>query len=151
YLLNRVPVRLRDIQELLYDTGLGRDAYTLVGQGRIDEVLAARAEDRRSLLEEAAGIVRFKARRQEAVRRLRSVEQRLTRLGDIVAELETRLGPLAHEAERARRHRELSERLAELERELQLAELQRLTRQLRQRERAVRQAREALEQLRAEV
>lgn len=151
YLLNGTPVRLRDIQELLYDTGLGRDTYTLVGQGRIDEVLAARAEDRRSLLEEAAGIVRFKARRQEAVRRLRGVEQRLARLGDIVAELEARLGPLAHEAERARRHRELSQRLAELERELQLAELQRLGRQLRQRQRVARHAREALEQLRAEV
>ncbi|HEY8448845.1 MAG TPA: AAA family ATPase, partial [Bacillota bacterium] len=111
YLINGSSCRLRDVQELFYDTGLGREAYSLVGQGRVDEVLAARPEERRALLEEAAGIVRFKARKQEALRRLASVEERLVRLGDILGEIEARLGPLEAAAEQARRHRQL---LAEL-------------------------------------
>lgn len=137
YLINGMPCRLRDVQELLYDTGLGRDAYTMVGQGRIDEILAAKSADRRALLEEAAGIVKFKARRHEARRRLDQVEQRLTRLGDIVGELRARLGPLELEAERAAHHRRLKQELDNLERLILLAQARRLYRQLQQRRQAV--------------
>lgn len=129
-LLNGIPCRLRDVQQLLQDTGLGREAYSVVGQGRVDQVLSSRGEDRRVLVEEAAGIIGYKERRREALRRLESVSQRLERLGDILAELRDRIAPLRLEAQRAREHRLLKEELTALELQIHRSRLADLTRQV---------------------
>lgn len=101
YLINKVMVRLKDINELFMDTGLGRDGYSIIGQGKIDSIVAARSEDRREIFEEAAGISRYRYRKEESERRLNKAEENLIRLRDILAELEGRVGPLKVQAEKA--------------------------------------------------
>ncbi len=104
YLLNKVSVRLKDINELFMDTGLGRDGYSIIGQGKIDSIVAARSEDRREIFEEAAGISRFRYRKEESERKLKQADENLLRLQDIVSELETRVGPLKEQAEKAQQY-----------------------------------------------
>ena len=104
YLLNQAAVRLKDIHELFMNTGLGRDGYSLIGQGKIDAVISARPQDRREIFEEAAGISRYRYRREEAQRRLAQAEENLSRLQDLAGELESRLQPLRGQAEKARRY-----------------------------------------------
>ena len=104
YLLNRGEVRLRDINELFMDTGLGRDGYSIIGQGRIAEIVAARSEDRREIFEEAAGISKYRYRKEESERRLSAAEDNLERLRDILIELEGRIGPLREQSEKAKRY-----------------------------------------------
>lgn len=106
YLINKASVRLKDINELFMDTGLGRDGYSIIGQGKIDSIVAARSEDRREIFEEAAGISRFRYRKEESERRLRQAEENLLRLRDILSELEDRVGPLKEQAEKAERYLE---------------------------------------------
>ncbi len=101
YLINKSTVRLRDINELFMDTGLGRDGYSIIGQGKIDSIVAAKSEDRREIFEEAAGISRYRYRKEEAERRLSKAEENLVRLRDILSELEGRVGPLKEQAEKA--------------------------------------------------
>jgi chromosome segregation protein len=113
--INRVPCRLRDVVELFMDTGLGRDAYSMVSQSEIDAILSVRSEDRRAIFEEAAGITKYRHRKREAVRKLENTRQNLLRVNDIVGELESQLRPLARQAQVARRYREISGRLQELE------------------------------------
>ena len=115
YLLNKTTCRLRDIAILFMDTGLGRDGYSIVGQGRIDDILSHRSEDRRRIFEEASGIVKFKTRKEEAERKLLSTEHNLLRINDIINELEQRLEPLAGQATSARRYLSLHEELKGLE------------------------------------
>ena len=102
YLLNKNTVRLKDINELLMDTGLGRDGYSIIGQGKIDSIVAAKSEDRREIFEEASGISRFRYRKEESERRLNRTEENLVRLRDIFSELEERIGPLGRQAEKAK-------------------------------------------------
>lgn len=104
YLINKAAVRLKDINELFMDTGLGRDGYSIIGQGKIDSIVAARSEDRREIFEEAAGVSRFRYRKEESQRRLKQAEENLLRLRDILAELEARVGPLKEQAEKARQY-----------------------------------------------
>ncbi|MCY0870034.1 MAG: AAA family ATPase, partial [Firmicutes bacterium] len=106
YCLCGSPCRLRDIAELFMDTGVGREAYSIIGQGKIDEILSTRAEDRRGVFEEAAGIITGKVRRKDAQRRLGDADQNIERLGDLLHELERQLQPLAARAERARAYRD---------------------------------------------
>lgn len=101
YRINRTMVRLRDIHELFMDTGLGRDGYSIIGQGKIDSIVSAKSEDRREIFEEAAGISRFRYRKEEAERRLTRAEENLVRLRDILQELEGRIEPLRVQAEKA--------------------------------------------------
>lgn len=115
YAINGQPCRLKDIAELFYDTGVGKEAYALIGQGRVEEIIAAKPEERRAMFEEAAGIVKTKARKREAQRKLEETEANLTRLADILSELENQLVPLAEQAEKARRHQALAEALRERE------------------------------------
>src|SRR5690606_17704076 len=122
FLINRTPCRLRDIHDLLMDSGLGRGSLSVIGQGEVDAILSVRPEERRALIEEVAGITRYRSKRQAALERLNETEANLVRLGDIVAEVERQLHPLEREAERARRYRELSARLSELETKLLLHE-----------------------------
>lgn len=115
YFLNKTQCRLKDIQELFMDTGIGREGYSIIGQGRIDEILSTRSEERRLVFEEAAGITKYKARRKEAERKLENTRQNLVRIGDILNELESQLGPLAKQAECARRYLDLSNELKGIE------------------------------------
>ena len=108
YLLNRTLCRLRDIQELFMDTGVGRSAYSIMEQGKIDLILSSRPEDRRAIFEEAAGITKYKAQRREATRKLEQTETNLTRLTDVVGEVKRQLGSLQRQAAKARRHQTLS-------------------------------------------
>ncbi len=115
FYINRKLVRLRDIHELFMDTGLGRDGYSIIGQGKIDEILSVRSEERREVFDEAAGISKYRYRREEAQRRLDDAQENLTRIGDMIAELESRLGPLEKEAEKERRYHALRGELRGLE------------------------------------
>ena len=107
YQINHVNCRLKDIVTLFMDTGLGKDGYSIVGQGRVDEILSTRSEDRRKVLEEASGIVKYKVRKEEAERKLLSTEQNLVRIGDILAELADQIGPLLEQSEKARKYHRL--------------------------------------------
>jgi len=125
YLLNRAPARLRDIRELFMDTGVGPGAYSVVGQGEIDAILSIRSEDRRELIEEVAGIRKYRVRRDEATRKLQATDANMTRVADIVAELSSQRQPLEQEAEIARQYNELSEELRHLELTLLAVDYQR--------------------------
>lgn len=103
YLLNNATVRLKDVQLLFMDTGLGRDGYSIVGQGRIDDIVVSKSNDRREIFEEAAGIAKYRYRKTEAERRLAAAEENLVRLRDILQELEERIGPLAAQSEKAKK------------------------------------------------
>ncbi len=115
YAINKVPCRLKEVQELLRDSGLGKGGYSIIGQGRIDEILSAKPEDRRAVFEEAAGISKLKNRKQEAEKKLSNTQENLTRLNDILHELEIQLGPLASQAETAKKYLDLREKLKLLE------------------------------------
>lgn len=103
YYINKQSVRLRDVNELFMDTGLGREGYAIVGQGRIDEILSARSADRREVFEEAAGISKFRHRKEESERRLQRTQENLVRINDKISELELQVEPLRAQAETARR------------------------------------------------
>ncbi|RYD02783.1 hypothetical protein N752_23670 [Desulforamulus aquiferis] len=98
YFINKTPCRLKDIQALFMDTGLGRGAYSIIGQGKVDEILNSRPEERRSVIEEAAGIVKYRHRKEEAARKLSSAQQDLDRISDLIDELAARIEPLELEA-----------------------------------------------------
>ncbi len=115
YLLNRCPCRLRDILELFMDTGIGKEAYSFIGQGRVEEILNARPEERRQIFEEAAGILKYKNRKREAERRLAETAENLLRVSDIIGELSGQLGPLSLQAKTARRYLDLRAELKALE------------------------------------
>lgn len=115
YLINKAAVRLKDINELFMDTGLGRDGYSMIGQGKIDSIVSSKGEDRREIFEEAAGISRYRYRKIEAERKLKSTEENLLRLRDIVTELEERVGPLQKQSEKAQRFLEYSKEKQGLE------------------------------------
>lgn len=111
YAINRKNCRLKDIVDLMADTGLGRGSMSIIGQNKIDEILNSRPEDRRALFEEAAGIAKYRLRKKDAVRRLDDTSQNLTRINDIRSEVENQLGPLAASAEKTRCYNELSGKL----------------------------------------
>jgi len=113
YLINQSPCRLRDIRELFMDTGIGKDGYSIVGQGKIDEILSHKAEDRRKVIEEAVGIVKYKSRKEEAQKKLKGTEENLQRLSDILKELGSRIGPLKEQKEKAEKYLKLYETLKE--------------------------------------
>ncbi|WP_438350107.1 chromosome segregation protein SMC [Paenibacillus sp. FA6] len=111
YLINKQPCRLKDITELFMDTGIGKEAYSIIGQGRIEEILSTRSEDRRGIFEEASGIVKYKSRKKEAMRKLDETEQNLLRIHDLVSELEVQIGPLKEQSEKAVHFKQLREQL----------------------------------------
>jgi len=115
YYINRQSARLRDIHELFMDTGLGREGYSNIGQGRIDEILSLKSADRREIFEEAAGISKYRHRKEETERKLMHTEDNLLRIGDKVSELELQLEPLKQQSEKAKRYLELKEELQGVE------------------------------------
>jgi len=126
YYINREAVRLKDINSLLMDTGLGRDGYSVIGQGRISEIISNKATDRREVFEEAAGISRFRYRKEEAERKLEKTEENLVRINDKVEELELQVGPLKEQAEVARQYLLLRDRLRVREISVWMATLDKL-------------------------
>ncbi|MCI2046600.1 MAG: chromosome segregation protein SMC [Faecalibacterium sp.] len=115
YTLNGQVCRLKDVYELFLDTGLGRDGYSIIGQGRIAEIVGAKSNERREIFEEASGIAKYRYRKTEAEHRLASAEENLERLRDILGELESRVGPLAKDSAKAQKFLELSEQRKSLE------------------------------------
>ena len=115
YTINGQACRLKDVYELLLDTGIGRDGYSIIGQGRIAEIVAAKGSERREIFEEACGIAKYRYRRTEAEHSLAAAQANLERLRDILGELESRVGPLAREAEKAKAYLELASRRKGLE------------------------------------
>ena len=134
YLINNTVVRLQDIHELFMDTGLGRDGYSMISQGKIDSIVAAKSEDRREIFEEAAGISRYRYRKADAERRLGRTEENLVRLRDILSELEGRVEPLRIQSEKAKSYLEYAEEKRGLEIGLWLKTIDKSTRLLREQE-----------------
>ncbi len=104
YQINKANCRLKDVHELFMDTGLGRDGYSMIGQGNVAQILSTKAEERRSLFEEAAGVSKYKYKKEEAIRKLAKVDENLVRISDISSELEGQLGPLERQSEKARKY-----------------------------------------------
>lgn len=132
YLINKTQCRLKDITELLLDTGIGKDGYSVIGQGRVDEILSTRSEDRRQIFEEASGIMKYKLRKLEAERKLELTKQNLSRINDIINELETQLEPLKEQSETARKYLDLRENLKELEVNVYLENITRFREKLKE-------------------
>lgn len=123
YLINQSPARLMDIQDLLHDSGLGRDTHSIISQGRLDEVLNSRPEERRALIEEAAGVLKHKKRKERAVRKLAGLDAHLSRARDIAAEIDRQLRPLERQANKASQHSGLIGELREVEAALAVDDL----------------------------
>ena len=172
YFLNKTPCRLRDIHSLFADTGVGRSAYSMMEQGKIDLILSARPEDRRMVFEEAAGITKYKTQKREALRKLEATEANLLRISDIIKEVKRQIGSLQRQAGKARRYQALladlqvldtyqsRKHLATLEKDLsvcradlqQLGETERATREkIDQRESSLAQERQSLDQIDAQI
>ena len=131
YQINKVAVRLKDIHELFMDTGLGRDGYSMIGQGKIADVVSSKSEDRRQIFEEAAGISRFRYRKHEAEKRLNQTEDNLSRLRDILSVLEERVGPLEEQAKKAKKYLEYAGEKKTLEISVWLHSLSEITNTMR--------------------
>src|SRR2546423_1752622 len=132
YLLNKTPCRLRDIQALFADTGVGRSAYSIMEQGKIDLILSSRPEDRRTVFEEAAGITKYKTQKKEALRKLEATEANLLRIGDIIKEVKRQIGSLQRQAGKARRYQALHADLQMLDTHHSRAQLDKLEADLEQ-------------------
>ena len=115
YYINKVPCRLKDVLELFMDTGIGKDGYSIIGQGKIDEILSNKSEDRRNIFEEAAGIVKYRARKQESEKKLERTKLNLLRINDILSEIEGNIEPLKVSAEKAKKYLNLREELKNIE------------------------------------
>ena len=115
YYINKVPCRLKDVLELFMDTGIGKDGYSIIGQGKIDEILSNKSEDRRHIFEEAAGIVKFRTRKAESEKKLEHTKLNLLRINDILAEIEANIEPLKLQAEKAKKYLTLREELKNIE------------------------------------
>jgi len=126
YFINAKPVRLRDIHELFLNTGVGREGYSIIGQGKIAEIISRKSDERRAIFEEAAGIAKYKYKKEEAQKKLLSVEDNLVRVSDIVRELESRVGPLEKESAKARAYLELYEQKKQTDISLWLFDMQQL-------------------------
>ncbi len=115
YFINKTPCRLKDVLELFMDTGIGKDGYSIIGQGKIDEILSNKSEDRRHIFEEAAGIVKYRTRKQESEKKLEHTKLNLLRINDILTEIESNLGPLQSQADKAKKYLNLREELKNIE------------------------------------
>lgn len=126
YYINKTSCRLRDIHELLMDTGMGRDGYSVVGQGKIDEIISQKPEERRVIFEEAAGISKYKYRKQESEKKMQQTEENLVRLLDLISEIETRIEPLKEQSQKAKEFLRLKEELKDIEINLLVNSIDRL-------------------------
>lgn len=115
YMINRTPCRLKDIIEMLHDSGIGKSGYSIIGQGKVEEIISSKPEDRRAIFEEAAGIAKFKAKKVESERKLERTRDNLTRINDIISEIDRQLAPLKRQSETAKTYLEYKEKLKILE------------------------------------
>ena len=115
YYINKVPCRLKDVQALFMDTGIGKDGYSIIGQGKIDEILSNKSEDRRHIFEEAAGIVKYRVRKQETEKKLERTKLNLLRINDILTEIEANIEPLKAQSEKAKKYLSLRDELKDIE------------------------------------
>ncbi len=132
YLINGNPCRLKDVTELFYDTGIGKEGYSIIGQGQIERILSGKPEERRELFDEAAGIVKYKKRKATAQKKLENERENLVRVNDILAELERQVGPLERQAEKARVYLKKKEELKTYDVNMFLLEVDRIDTQLRE-------------------
>ena len=146
YLMNGVSCRLKDINELFYDTGIGKEGYSIIGQGQIDKILSGKPEERRELFDEAAGIVKFKRRKNTALKKLDEEQQNLVRVTDILSELTRQLGPLERQSETARIYLKKKEELKQLDVNMFLVETSYIREQLKEVEAKYQVAQEELNQ-----
>ena len=146
YFLNRASCRLRDVVDLFRDTGIGKEGYSIIGQGRIDEILSRKGEDRRQVFEEAAGIVKFKARKEEADKKLARTQENMARVDDILDELKRQMDPLEDQAKTARIYLELASELKELDLNLFLVRSDRMEAKLRENDQEMQGIQAVLEQ-----
>ena len=130
YLLNGTPCRLRDVNELFFDTGIGKEGYSIIGQGQIEKILSGKPEERRELFDEAVGIVKYKQRKKVTLKKLEDERENLVRVTDILSELERQVGPLQKQSQTARRYLAAKEELKHLDVNMFLMEAQRLKGQL---------------------
>lgn len=151
YLINKSPARLKDIREMFMDTGVGRDAYSVIEQGRVEAFLQANQEDRRAIFDEAAGISKYKARKKEASRKLERVEQDLLRVNDVLAEVEKRLRSIKYQAGKARNYQTYAERLKELRLLYFLAQYHTLSQQRRELQSQLDVGQDALSSIHAQI
>lgn len=126
YYINKSPCRLKDVRELFMDTGIGKDGYSIVGQGRIDEILSTKPEDRRNIFEEAAGIIKYKSKKAEAEKKLESTNNNLVRIKDIIIELQSQHDNLKEQSDKARVYIDLSNKVKEIEVNLLIREIESL-------------------------
>jgi chromosome segregation protein len=145
YLINNVQVRLRDVQELFYDTGIGKEGYSIIGQGQIEKILSDKPEDRRELFDEAAGIVKYKRRKADSLKKLDSEQANLVRVTDILSELEKQVGPLEKQAEKAQIYLKAHEELKKNEVNVFLLENGNTRDKIREFDEKIKAANEALE------
>ena len=132
YLINKTTVRLKDVSELFMGTGIGTSAYSLIEQGRIDQILSSRPEDRREVFEEASGITKYKSKKKEAMRRLDGTEQNLVRINDIIIEVKRQINSIERQARKAERYKERYEELKALELKLTRIELEILSQKIKE-------------------
>lgn len=146
FFINKSPCRLKDINELLMGTGVGKDGYSVVGQGRIDEILSTKSEDRRQVFEEAAGIMKYKTRKIEAERKIEQTRQNLLRINDIIGELGNQIEPLRIQSETAKKFLDLRERLKILEVNLFIGNMEKFKEKLGEIDEDAKNIREQIEQ-----
>ena len=115
YYINKTPCRLKDVLELFMDTGIGKDGYSIIGQGKIDEILSNKSEDRRAIFEEAAGIVKYRTRKNDSEKKLEQTKVNLLRINDILSEIEVNIEPLKKQSEKAKKFLDLREELKGIE------------------------------------
>ena len=151
YFINKAPCRLRDIHELFMDTGLGREGYSIIGQGKIDEILSNKSEDRRQIFEEAAGITKYKYRKNEAAKKLERTNENLVRVRDIMSELEGQLEPLRIQSEKAKKYLKLRDEMKAVDVNLSVANIDRLRTELKECERKFDAVSESINQMQTEA
>src|ERR1700749_4230666 len=151
YFINKVPCRLKDIQQLFMGTGMGKTSYSILAQGHITQILSSKPEDRRMIFEEAAGITKFKAQKKESLRKLEYTEQNLLRVADLIKEVKRQIGSLQRQAGKARRYKQLSMELQHLDTQLARHQFDLWQGELRARQEELEQSRAQMETLAADV
>ncbi len=151
YFINKAACRLKDIHELFMDTGLGREGYSIVGQGKIDEILSNKSEDRRQIFEEAAGITKYKYRKNEAERKLERTNENLVRVRDIMSELEGQLEPLRIQSEKAKKYLNLRDALKVVDVNLSVATIDKLRTELAECEKSLDAVSESINQMQGDA
>ncbi|NLD46918.1 MAG: AAA family ATPase, partial [Clostridiaceae bacterium] len=145
YMINKTQCRLKDIYELFLDTGIGKDGYSIIGQGRVDEILSTKSDERRHIFEEASGIMKYKVRKQEAEKKLELTRQNLLRINDIIMELQNQLEPLKEQSETAKRYLSLRDILKELEINVYLENISKFKEKISEYEQSYNQIKENIE------